>query len=132
MAFHFVMLSFVLIAIFFVGFSAGRGSGVKWARNLLDKDASDYLKHMREGEGSGLALLIYLAVCLAVMFVPSYIELRESYVKNYDDGKYIWVQPTKTVVQNDSTVYINKGNPYLKSAKELKKEIETGEFQLEK
>ena len=122
MILHFILLGVIFITLFFIGFFIGRGNGVKWSRNRLDLKNDAYLKELYKNCDStaAIGLLIYFIVFLFLAFAGTYSDVRKKYIEEYDNGKYVWVQPKHFFHQDDSTTYVYKGKPYLKEQKQIK------------
>ena len=101
-------LVFILVSIFLLALTIGKGMGLKWASKINFttnvKEAEDVVNDInnnykkavsyeKEENGTFLFPLFWFFFCVGIMlFVPSFELLRERYVKQYCDGKYEWEQ----------------------------------------
>lgn len=119
MTFHFITLAIGLIFLALAFFFIGRASGIK-------KEGGDDTSVAPAG-----ALLAYLAAMALVTFAGSYSELRENYIKKYDNKDYVWVSGTKSFVDKNGKTYFYRLDSTLVNKKNITKYHEVQEISQE-
>lgn len=109
MALFIIGLVLLVVGLFLFALALGRGRGLKWAskqkfttenpnlREAIAEVNNKFQKNVayeREQNGSVLSALACILIWAGfVMFAPGFSFLREYYVKQYCEGKIVWMEP---------------------------------------
>ena len=126
MTYFFVLFGLVVVLLVISCIIIGYRRGVKSAaKDLIDDSGKreSYLK-IAIGEAAGLALVLYLFLFFASMWILGFSELRNDYFRRYENGKYVKEYRQTTYKAKDGTTYIYKQEPTWRKQKEMQKEVE--------
>ena len=108
MALFIIGLVLLVVGLFLFALALGRGRGLKWAKTInfttdvaeakkvvadINTKYQEKISNERAENGSFLIPLSWLFIWVgSMLFFPSFVLLRERYVKQYCDGKFEWEQ----------------------------------------
>ena len=118
MTLYFISLALSFVFLFLGFFLIGRATGIK----KVDKDSL-----LADGPNAIGALFIYFGFMALIFFAASYTELRNDYIKKYDNKDYVWVSGTKQFVDKDGKTYFYNLDSTLVKKKDILKHNEVQE-----
>lgn len=132
MSAFFVLFGFVIIFISLTFFVIGRASGLATAKKILPEcNERKIVEGRRESTITLLFAAAWAALFLGLIWAMSFTDLRQAYIENYENGKYVWVQKNSVYTTKDNVTFRQKNESYLITKRDFEKRQRKGDISAE-
>ena len=128
----FVLFGLVIAFLSLTFLLLGRVSGLKTAKGILpDCKERNRVDERREMCITPLIVLVWTTAFLASIFASTFVDLRQAYIENYENGKYVWVQKNSVYTTKDNVTFHQKNESYLITRRDFERRQRVGDISAE-
>lgn len=132
MSVFFVLLGVAIALISLTFFVIGRASGLTTAKKILPEcNERKIVEGKRESTITLLSVLAWFTLFFGALWPSTFTDLRQAYIKNYENGKYVWVQKNSVYTTKDNTTFHQKNESYLITKRDFEKRQRMGDISAE-
>ena len=128
----FVLFGVVIALISLTFFAIGRASGLTTAKKILPECSErKIVEDRRDSVITPLLVLAWVALFLGSIWATTFTDLRQAYIENYENGKYVWVQKNSVYTTKDNATFHQKNESYLITKRDFEKRQCKGDISAE-
>lgn len=132
MSVFFVLFGVVIALISLTFFAIGRFSGLTTAKKILPKcDERKIVEDRRDSIMNYLFALAWATLFLGAIWAGTFTDLRQAYIENYENGKYVWVHKNSVYTTKDNATFHQKNGSYLITKRDFEKRQCKGDISAE-